>query len=149
MKINLGCGRDYKIGWKNWDISHDVRCDDIVDVRRDRFPTADQSVEEIYCSGVLEQILQNENLVHCMNECHRVMQNDGLMTIVVPNSKFSISFKDPHDCRHFLAETWNYFDSQYDEFKKYGSVYGYMPWTVMSRETNDRGIMTVVLKKVC
>lgn len=143
-KLNLACGRDYKEGWVNTDISTKTKADKYFDVRKD-FPLESSTFEVIYCSGVLEQILTNEDFTKCMNECHRVLKHNGEMTVIVPNSKYSITFRDPYDCRHFLEETWNYLDRDHQHYQLYGSVYGFLPWKVQNVETNKSGIMTVKL----
>ena len=147
MKINLGCGQDYRDGWENWDISKHIKAEKYLDIRTDIFPANDNSVECIYCSGVLEQILANEHLIHALNECWRILIPSGHLTIVVPNSRYSITFQDPHDCRHFLPETFKYFDFKDICYQRFGSIYGYMPWDVMSIEENQQHIMTIKMQK--
>lgn len=36
MKINIGCGRDYREGWINIDISTDCKADEYRDIRKER-----------------------------------------------------------------------------------------------------------------
>lgn len=146
-KLNLGCGRDYRQDWENWDISDQVGLDLQIDIRTERFPVADETFTEIYCSGVLEQVESNAHLVHILNECHRTLINKGWLKLVVPNARYSIAFRDPHDVRQFTPETFEYFREGSQEFKLYGSVYGYKPWTGIMINTNDRGIMTVEMAK--
>jgi len=147
MKLNLGCGQDYKNGWINWDISKKVKADIYLDVRISQFPAPDNSFEEIYCSGMLEQILENEHFLHVMNECWRILKEKGIMTIIVPSSRYSIAFRDPFDCRHFTEETWNYLNKESDYYKKYGSIYGFKPWNLNLINTNEKGIMIIQLQK--
>jgi hypothetical protein len=144
-KLNLGCGVDYRKGWINTDISKEVKADLYFDCRKEKIPLEDNSCSEAYVSGVLEQILTNEEFVFCLNELWRV--TSGSLTVIVPNSKYSITFRDPFDCRHFLEETFQYVDKDSELWYKYGRVYGFKPWKVLSVLTNERGIMTVTLKK--
>jgi predicted SAM-dependent methyltransferase len=147
MKINLGCGVEYRAGWQNWDISNEVKTDALVDIRIDDFPAPPESADEIYCSGVLEQILLNEHLIHALNECHRILKVGGKLTIIVPNGRYPISFRDPMDCRRFMEDTWNYLDKDHVHYKKYGKTYGFKPWKKISVTTNQSGIMTINLEK--
>lgn len=145
-KINLGCGRDYRDGWINTDISKDTKADKYFSVT-DTFPFEDNSASEIYCSGVLEQILENSGLINAMNECHRVLESGGKLTIIVPNAKYAIAHQDPMDVRKFTVPTFNYFIEGDRHHKLYGSVYGFKAWKMESVVENERGILTVTLIK--
>lgn len=147
MKIDIGAGRDKRPGFKRWDISPVVKPDVLIDVSKDKFPVEDNACEEIRISGVLEQILTNEGLLHCMNECHRILQSGGTMTVVVPNAKYSTAFQDPHDVRQFTPSTFKYFDQKEQAYTLYGSVYGYKGWQLNNLITGENGIMTIVLQK--
>ncbi|MBI3571965.1 methyltransferase domain-containing protein [Candidatus Kaiserbacteria bacterium] len=153
-RLNLGCGKDYLKEWDNWDVSRDVRADAYLDVGKDTFPAPDATYEEIYCAGILEQILENASLVHALNECHRVLRPGGTLTIVVPNARYPIAFRDPFDCRQFIPETFKYLTHGDRLYEKFGSVYGFKPWILRSLSPHVRkglfsfrGIMTVVLEK--
>ena len=146
MKLNLGCGRDYRAGWENWDISRLVKADRYIDIRKELFGSKEK-FDEIYCSGVLEQILANEDLVHVLNECWHSLKPTGVMTVVVPNAKFSNAFKDPMDVRQFTEETFVYLCAGFDEYKLYGSVYGFKPWSIQSIFTNQNGIISAMMQK--
>ncbi len=146
-KLNIGCGRDYREGWWNCDISTNVKADAYVDIRKDILPFKNDSVKEIYISGVLEQILQNEHLIHTLNECHRVLVPGGVMEVVVPNARFSIAHQDPMDVRKFTAPTFNYFLIGDRHFDLYGKVYGFKGWSRIGVHENDRHIMIVEMKK--
>lgn len=156
MKINIGCGRDYRPGWVNTDISKDCKADVYFDIRKDKIrrPGATFSffveqfeADEIYISGVLEQIGENEHLIHAMNECHRVLKPGGIMTVVVPNAKFAIAHQDPMDVRKFTRETFNYFLKDSRAYNLYGSVYGFLPWSQITVQENERHIFTVQMQK--
>lgn len=145
VKLNLGCGNDYREGWINFDMWAEH-----VDMRADaRAPLVftDGELEEIYASGVLEQIGPNEFFRDLMNECHRVLKAGGRLTAIVPNAAYPIAFRDPFDCRRFTEETWQYLNAESRFWKNYGSIYGFAPWKIVSIETNLNGIMTVVLEK--
>jgi predicted SAM-dependent methyltransferase len=147
MKINLGCGRDYRKDYVNTDISHETKADYYFDVSKDLFPFEDNSADEIYCSGVLEQILTNEGLINAMNESYRVLKNNGLFIIVVPNAKYAVAHQDPMDVRKFTIPTFDYFIKGNRHYDLYGSVYGFKPWKMDSIEENERGILIVKLLK--
>jgi len=147
MKLNIGCGRDYREGWVNTDISHEVRADHYFDIRTQNFPFKDELAEVVYISGVLEQIGDNDQLIHAMNECWRVLKPGGQMIVVVPNAKYAIAHRDPMDVRKFTWDTFRYFIEGTQEYKHYGSVYGFKPWREFAIEENVRHIMTVTIIK--
>lgn len=146
-KLNIGCGRDYRKGWINIDISKDIGADFVLDIRKDRLPFEDSSAEEIYISGVLEQIGSNDEFIFTMNECHQVLKKGGKMTVIVPNARFAIAHRDPMDVRKFTKETFAYFLAGTQEYRLYGSVYGFKEWSGVSIEENERHIMTITMTK--
>lgn len=159
MKLNIGCGRDYRAGWINIDISKDARADSYLDIRKQPLqysagmatmaahPIMPGSVDEIYISGVLEQILENEDLIFAMNECHRVLKEGGVMRVIVPNAAFAIAHQDPMDVRKFTKPTFAYFLKGDRHHELYGSVYGFRPWAKLVIDENDRHILTVTMIK--
>lgn len=146
-RLNIGCGRNYIPGWINTDISHEVKAEHYFDIGKDAIPLDNNSVDEIYISGVLEQIGPNEELINALNECWRVLKPGGKMTVIVPNAKHAIAHRDPMDVRKFTKATFKYFDASYYEYRDYGSVYGFKPWVIESFKENDRHILTVTMLK--
>lgn len=147
-KLNIGCGRDLRPKpWWNIDISSEIPVDHRMDIRKESIPWSDGRIEEIYISGVLEQIGPNEELIHAMNECWRVLKPGGKMVIVVPNAAHAIAHRDPMDVRKFTKPTFNYFIEGMQEYRDYGSVYGFRPWRTLDIQENDRRILTVTMKK--
>lgn len=146
MRLNIGCGRDYREGWWNSDIGS-AKCDARHDIRTERLPFEDNSVELIYISGVLEQILENEHLIHAMNECNRVLKPGCFMEVVVPNARFAIAHQDPMDVRKFTRETFPYFIKGLRQHDLYGSVYGFAGWSGCDIQENQRHIMIIKMRK--
>lgn len=162
IRLNIGCGRDYRAGWVNTDISEECHADVYFDIRKDDIKVpfkaageeqsqivrlGDDMADEIYISGVLEQIGENEHLIHAMNECHRVLKPGGVMTLIVPNARYAIAHQDPMDVRKFTRETFPYFVKGNRQYELYGSVYGFSGWSDFRIQENDRHILTVCLTK--
>lgn len=155
MKLNIGCGRDYRQGWINIDISYKVKAEAYLDIGKHELCSRSEapdriesdSVSEIFISGVLEQIGPNEELIHAMNECWRVLKPGGQIVIVVPNAKHAIAHRDPMDIRKFTIPTFNYFIDGMQEYRDYGSVYGFKPWRTLDIQENERHILTVTMSK--
>ena len=147
MKINSGCGKDYREGWWNTDIAEGIKVEQRMDVRKHKFNIGKEASELVYCSGVLEQILENEHLVHAMNEMWRVLKKGGVAEIVVPNAEHSIAFQDPFDVRKFTPKTFAYFIEGKREYELYGKLYGFQPWSSCEINENHRNILEVKLTK--
>jgi hypothetical protein len=147
MKLNIGCGHDYREGWRNVDISTDIKVDASYDIRNG-IPEKDNSCEEIYCSGVLEQILENEAFRDVLNDLWRICKSEGILRIIVPSARYIIAFRDPFDCRHFTEETWLYVSCGSKYYTRYGSIYGFKPWHIGSLKTSPDGIMSLEISPV-
>lgn len=147
MKLNIGCGRDYRQGYVNVDISREVKAEHYLDISRDPLPFENGVFDEIYCSGVLEQILATEHLIFAMNEMHRVLKVGGELIVIVPNARHAIAHRDPMDVRKFTAETFAYFDKGCQEYDLYGKVYGFAAWIILEIQENARHIFTVRFTK--
>lgn len=147
LKINVGCGRDYRKGWWNTDVSDQVLVDQRMDIGTGSLDVPDDAAGLVYISGVLEQIGPNEQLVHALNECWRVLGPGGQTVIVVPNAKYAIAHRDPMDIRKFTPDTFRYFLEGAQEYRDYGSVYGFKPWRSLDIQENERHILTVTMIK--
>lgn len=147
LKLNIGCGRDYRQGWVNIDVSTTTRIDMCADIGHGLPDVEDCSASEIYISGVLEQIGPNHELVTAMNTCHRVLTPNGKMVVVVPNAKYAIAHQDPMDVRKFTIPTFQYFLKGDRHHELYGSVYGFLPWSAIDIQENERHILTVTMTK--
>lgn len=82
MKINLGCGNDYKEGWVNIDANSQIRADrnvDIMYLRTDEY----EGVKEVLLSHVIEHLKRNEArmLLHVVSLW---LEKNGVITVVVP-----------------------------------------------------------------
>jgi len=81
--VNIGCGRHYAAGWKNFDIqpySNEVLKHDILE----RLPLGDESCTLVYHSHVLEH-LPRWQAPHFLRECFRVLRPGGVLRVVIPD----------------------------------------------------------------
>lgn len=110
MKLHLGCGRDYKEGYENIDISDVVKTDYQFDLERcehgKKMHYADNSVDEIFCAHTLEHI---RNLLPLMEELYRIAKDRCKFFIRVPYAGHNSAFDDPTHCRFFVPESFIYF----------------------------------------
>lgn len=145
--INIGCGMDYRKGWLNTDVSPTAKADIVHDIRLEKLPVDNEEVDLVYASGVLEQIVENEELLFSFNEVWRVLRPGGEFHIVVPNAEYSIAFQDPFDVRKFVPKTFDYLVQDKREYALYGKVYGFKPWSSCTIKENQRHILEVTLVK--
>lgn len=80
-KIDLGCGKNKKEGYTGIDKFNLEGVDIVMNLEREKLPFADNSVDEINASHLLEHI---NNIFFVLNECWRVLKPHGKMTIEVP-----------------------------------------------------------------
>jgi len=82
MKLNLGCGGDYKKGYVNLDAFDSTIADKIMKVNDFEFD--DNSVDEILLSQVIEHLGIVQSL-YTISECFRVLKPSGKLIIKTPD----------------------------------------------------------------
>ena len=86
MKLNLGCGSDYRMGWLNTDVGN-VEKDLEVDMNRE-FPFEDNIFDLTYSSHVLEHL---QDVEFSVNEMIRITKKDGKIVLLLPHySSFTV-----------------------------------------------------------
>jgi predicted SAM-dependent methyltransferase len=92
--INIGSGNWSKKGWINLDHPSDYykntqRGHTIIayDIRKDYLPFADDSVDAIYCSHVIEHI-ENKYIFNMFKECLRILKKGKVFRIACPDAEF-------------------------------------------------------------
>lgn len=101
LMVNLGCGKDIRIGWENIDQFPGTGVNKVIDFSYDPLPYPDNSVDEILASHVLEHIINWEALV---KEYYRVIIPKGKLTIKVPYMDYG-----PFHVRYFNKTSLNGF----------------------------------------
>ncbi len=137
IKLNLGCGRDYKEGYENVDISRDVPADGYYNVING-IPKPANTYSEVIVNNVLTQIEKSTDFVSVMNELWSVTRPTGAIYIRVPNAKDDCAFQDPMDCRRFTEETFTYMEDGHRRYEQYGKHYGFRPFKVEMLSNNGR-----------
>ena len=82
LRLNVGCGSRTFSNWRN--IDHDPECDPdvLLDVGLKTLPYENGTVQAIYASHLLDHLTFSEGLGF-LQECHRVLEPDGVLRIVV------------------------------------------------------------------
>jgi predicted SAM-dependent methyltransferase len=82
LKVHLGCGRYRNEGWYHVDF-RSPKADLRVDIRRG-LPFGDASCRFIFCEHVFDHLELGE-LRWVLSECHRVLEPDGAIRIILPD----------------------------------------------------------------
>lgn len=106
MKLNLGCGFDYKKGYINCDVVKNLKVDKIVDLEK-KLPFKNNSIKEILVYHVLEHI---NNFTQLMEEFYRICKNNAKIYVKVPYFTFPGAFGNPTHVRFFTTSSFNYFN---------------------------------------
>jgi hypothetical protein len=125
MKLNLGCGPHVSSGWVNVDYAfgaHLMKLPGFRSINRKlglfemdwdknivlhdltkKFPWSEDSVDQIYSSHTLEHLSRMDGL-HFLKESHRVLKEDGVLRIVVPDLAYTVSQYSQGEMRadHFV-----------------------------------------------
>jgi SAM-dependent methyltransferase len=110
IKLNLGCGSNYREGWVNIDINKDLKADYHLDLNKDPLPFEDSTVDYIMLKHVLEHI---SDLIRFMEECWRVLKPDGVMEIISPYWTHMWSVGDPTHVRLITEGTFGFWDREH------------------------------------
>ena len=121
LKIDLGCGRNRRKGYVGVDASEYSESSHMLDIGCDEFPFEDESVDKVYTHHTLEH-LTGEELIHCMNECWRVMKWNAKMFIHVPEMTCDLAWQDPTHKSFFVPDSIKFFTGIYPV--KYRLDYG-------------------------
>jgi SAM-dependent methyltransferase len=84
VKIDIGCGTKKQADHIGVDRIGFPGVDVVMDVGKDRWPWNDGTVDEAYCSHLVEHLKPAER-IHFVNELHRVLKPGGKAQIVAPH----------------------------------------------------------------
>jgi SAM-dependent methyltransferase len=108
-----------------------------------KLPFDDDSVKEAVFDNLLQFV---NNLVPLMNEVHRVLKPNGIVTITVPMYPHRFCFNDPMTVRAFNDVTFSYFHEGNPFWTDIGKSYGIKPFKVFNQAVNGP-YLNVVLRK--
>lgn len=97
IKLNLGCGQDYKPGWINIDALPRFHPDLVHDLRR-KLPFKNNSVDYILAQDILEHLIKDEAATF-LKDIFRVLKPGAKLEIRVPDIQVLIDIyaKSPED----------------------------------------------------
>ena len=99
IRINLGCGNDYKKGWVNVDFNKEVKADVYVDFTK-KLPFKENYADLVLLDNVLEHI-EPEKYFFFLEELHRICKKGAIIHIYVPHYSGMYAFKHPTHYKYF------------------------------------------------
>ena len=131
LNLNIGAGKYVINGFKSLDIytPHYYKSkDDFLkrrieyNIRKDSIPFKKNTVDNIYCSMVIEHI-ENEFVFKLLKESYRVLKKRGVLRIACPDSEFLFNVSkfdnDYWKWRHPTLMNKNRFETNWDELCQY------------------------------
>ncbi len=103
IKLNVGCGDDYKKGFINLDFNKEVKADIYHNLEK-RFPFTDNEFDYILLDNVLEHI---PNLFKIIDELFRISKPDAIIDIYVPHFSGIYASKHPAHFHQFGIGTFD------------------------------------------
>lgn len=92
LRLNLGCGKDYKEGFINVDNSPYLKKDLEWDLDKYPLPFKDGSVDYILALAVIEHL---KDMKAFLEEAHRLLKMGGKLRFRVPLAFTHVDSKDP------------------------------------------------------
>ena len=122
IKLNLGCGTDYRQGYINVDKGA-CKCDIQHDIEIAPYPFEDNSVDEVLLQHVLEHI-DPERFYNMMKEIYRICKNGAKIHVESPMAGSNNYFTDPTHKMPVTDRTFDYFDKT-KALHENGVIYGW------------------------
>jgi predicted SAM-dependent methyltransferase len=113
IRINLGCGNDWKVGYINVDIVDLKGVDMVEDLNQFPYPFPDEYADEILMKDVIEHL---DNPMKVIQECWRILKPEGILKIKVVYWNHHLSYGDPQHKHAFSADYFLFFTGRKREY---------------------------------
>lgn len=107
LRLDLGCGKNKKVGFVGVDCRMFEGVDQVVDLTK-KWPWKDGSVEEVHASHVVEHFTATER-IHFVNELCRVLKVGGKATIITPHWASQRAYGDLTHQWPPVSEMWFFY----------------------------------------
>lgn len=121
MKLNLGCGTDYREGFVNLDHGR-CQADVYHDMNSVPYPFRDNQFSYILAIQVLEH-LDKDKWFEIVRELHRISMPNAIWEVTSPYALSDNFFTDPTHKMPFTPRTFDYFDRT-RTLSELGAIYG-------------------------
>ena len=112
LKLNLGCGLDYRPDYLNVEFNPRIKADFYCDASR--LPFKSDSIEGICAHHLLEHF---DSTVEVLREWHRVLKKGAELELIVPYAFSNYGFVDVTHRKYFTWNSLEYFDK--DSYQGY------------------------------
>jgi hypothetical protein len=113
LRLNLGCGSRKLDGFLNVDKEAACGPDAVMDMERLPWPWADDSVEEVVMSHVLEHVGRDPGIyLGIIKELWRVCRHGAVVRIIVPHPRHDSFLDDPTHVRCVTADGFRLFSQR-------------------------------------
>ena len=145
MKIllDVGCGNFKHKGYIGMDKAKLAGVDVVHDAEYFPWPFEDDSCAIIIMSQIMEHIKPWFS-IDVMNECWRVLENEGYLCIKMPYGINSAYVQDPTHCNPWNENTLQYFNREHEFY----GVYRPKPWTIEKAIWDVHSNMDIVMRKL-
>ena len=106
IKLNLGCGKDYRKGWLNVDRRKEVNADQYVDLSKYQWDFPSNTFDFIYASHIIEHL---PDKVKSINEIWRIAKPGAIVHIRCPHFSTRAAFTNPEHKHFFGYDLFRYF----------------------------------------
>lgn len=111
LKINLGCGRDYRPGWLNVDFYASACPDVVFDLEQTPWPLDSDCADSILLKHVLEHLgKDSRSFLSIISELYRIAKPGALLEIHVPHPLHADFLGDPTHVRPIVPEMFQCFN---------------------------------------
>jgi len=121
MKLNLGCGNDYRQGFVNLD-SGNCPADVHHDLNAVPYPFEDNQFSYILAQHALEHV-DRSKWFEIVRELHRISKPGAIWEVKTPYALSDNFFTDPTHSMPFTPRTFDYFDKT-KALGELGTIYG-------------------------
>jgi len=121
MKLNLGCGNDYRQGFVNLDDGN-CRADVYHDLNVVPYPFEDNQFSYIRAQQVLEHVNRSK-WFDIVRELHRISKPNAIWEVMTPYALSDNFFTDPTHSMSFTPRTFDFFDKT-KALSELGTIYG-------------------------
>jgi len=145
IRLDLGCGENKQENFIGMDIRQLPGVDIVHDIEKFPWPLPDSCCHLIMCSHLIEHI-KPWLTIYFMNECWRIMKENGELLISTPYPGSRGYWQDPTHCNGCNEATFQYFDHRFPLYQ----IYKPKPWEVRQGfpTWQSNGNLEVILKKI-
>jgi SAM-dependent methyltransferase len=122
LRLDFGCGKNKKEGFKGVDIRPFEGVDIVLDIAESHWPWPDESVDEAHASHFIEHLTWPQR-VHFFNELGRVLKKGGKATLVWPHWCSDRHWGDPTHHQPmspfgllYLNQEWRKVNAPHDDY---------------------------------